>query len=768
MPSPLARALAAVLCCLPLALPAAAQADLGLTHVQTESVETEGNGDNVVGPGDEVRIDETVRTAAAMTGATGTIFSPTPGVSIQAGTSAFTDAAAGGQSRNVRGFRAVLASDMTCGANLNFTLTMTASGGQDGSVNFRVPTGGTGPLRSHDPIGLPEGVPEGGAANLAVTVGDVGRVKAMEVRIGSITHPRLDDLRLVLVAPDGFQVVLADPGDLAGGVMTDAIFAADGDSVAGATAPYTGRYKPRGDLGDLEGRVLDGTWTLRVQDTGSGATGTVDNWGLKAARAFCSGIPKAVFTTDPPVVSPGGTVQFDGSASSDSGGAIVSYEWDLDGDGQFDDGTTPQVERTYPTRTSVLVKLRVTDDDGLTGVRSYRLPVTERPTARLVPSPASPLTGETVRLGGGTSSDPDPGGSIVRYQWVVEGQDPSDYDTQGTPYLDVAFATPGTKSVTLIVTDDDGAQDVAQVAVVVRNRPPAAAIADPGLTLRDRVTTLSAAGSTDPDGTIVDYAWDLDGNGVHETSSGASPTIDHTFAAAGPATVGVQITDDSGATATATRSLVVTRAPVVTVTATPSPVSLRRSVTFDASGSSDPDDPAAALGYEWDLENDGIYEAPGAATRTTSWATAGLRTVKVRVTDPSGAKTVGSVDVLVRNVVPIAAIAATPAAPTAGQPTQLSAAGSVDADGTIVRYQWDLDGDGAFEQDTGTTPSTSTTFANHGNLTVAVRLTDDDGGVGTKSLTIGVVRPPDATVPPGVTPVQPATTSPGTTPGTTP
>ena len=34
--------------------------------------------------------------------------------------------------------------------------------------------------------------------------------------------------------------------------------------------------------------------------------------------------------------------------------------------------------------------------------------------------------------------------------------------------------------------------------------------------------TFDASGSTDPDGTIVKYEWDLDGNGTYETNTGST------------------------------------------------------------------------------------------------------------------------------------------------------------------------------------------------------------------------------------------------------
>ena len=52
-------------------------------------------------------------------------------------------------------------------------------------------------------------------------------------------------------------------------------------------------------------------------------------------------------------------------------------------------------------------------------------------------------------------------------------------------------------------------------------------------------------------GTIVDYKWDLDGNGTYETDTGTTPTVSKTFASTGTTTIGLQVTDSKGATATA-------------------------------------------------------------------------------------------------------------------------------------------------------------------------------------------------------------------------
>ena len=46
---------------------------------------------------------------------------------------------------------------------------------------------------------------------------------------------------------------------------------------------------------------------------------------------------------------------------------------------------------------------------------------------------------------------------------------------------------------------------------------------------------------------------------------------------------------------------------------------------------------------------------------------------------------------------------------------QFNASTSTDVDGSIVKYEWDLDGNGSYETDTGTTKTTSRTYATAGH-----------------------------------------------------
>jgi hypothetical protein len=91
-------------------------------------------------------------------------------------------------------------------------------------------------------------------------------------------------------------------------------------------------------------------------------------------------IPEARFTYDPKPARAGEPVHFDASASDDDpSDPIVSYQWDFDGDGQFDDGTGREIDHVFAEPGKYDVGLLVTDDDGDTDTTVETVHVLERP-----------------------------------------------------------------------------------------------------------------------------------------------------------------------------------------------------------------------------------------------------------------------------------------------------------------------------------------------------------------------------------------------------
>ncbi|MDA0168685.1 choice-of-anchor D domain-containing protein [Solirubrobacter taibaiensis] len=107
-----------------------------------------------------------------------------------------------------------------------------------------------------------------------------------------------------------------------------------------------------------------------------------------------NGTPSALATAEPASGPVPLHVQFDGSESSDSNGDEISYAWDLDGDGTFDDSTGVAPTFTYTEPGRHIAKLRVTDNGGLTDTMSVMITAGELPRP-VITSPTTTYTWAT-------------------------------------------------------------------------------------------------------------------------------------------------------------------------------------------------------------------------------------------------------------------------------------------------------------------------------------------------------------------------------------
>ncbi len=90
------------------------------------------------------------------------------------------------------------------------------------------------------------------------------------------------------------------------------------------------------------------------------------------------------------------------------------------------------------------------------------------------------------------------------------------------------------------------------------------------------------------------------------------------------------------------------------------------------------------------------------------------------------------------DVPPVAALSISPNPAEIGQSVNFDATASSDADGTVTKYQWDLDGNGSLETDTGTTPKTSRTYMTAGTINVRVLVTDEKGMTNSETFTLDI------------------------------
>src|SRR4051794_1273844 len=122
--------------------------------------------------------------------------------------------------------------------------------------------------------------------------------------------------------------------------------------------------------------------------------------------------PTAVATANPTSGAVPLTVAFDGHGSSDPDGDALTYAWDLDGDGQYDDATSATPSFTYTAAGTVTAGLRVSDPAGNSDTDTVTITAGAPPTAT-ISSPAAGTTwkvGDTIAFSG---SGTDSGGQAL-------------------------------------------------------------------------------------------------------------------------------------------------------------------------------------------------------------------------------------------------------------------------------------------------------------------------------------------------------------------
>jgi len=242
-------------------------------------------------------------------------------------------------------------------------------------------------------------------------------------------------------------------------------------------------------------------------------------------------------------------VQFDASGSSDSDGAIVSYSWSF-GDGSAP-GTGNMTYHLFPTASTFVVTLTVTDDDGATATSTQSVSLAPANVAPVASFTQTSIGSNWVRLDATASSDSD--GTIVSYSWNFGDGSPA--GTGNVTYHQ--FPVASSFLVTLTVVDDDGATGTSSQVVDLSppaQAPTAAFTYSPTFPIVGQLITLNGTSSSDPDGSIVQYRWDLNADGVYDASG---PVVQGSFGAAGAALVRLDVTDDDGLTGSVTQTIVV-------------------------------------------------------------------------------------------------------------------------------------------------------------------------------------------------------------------
>lgn len=459
----------------------------------------------------------------------------------------------------------------------------------------------------------------------------------------------------------------------------------------------------------------------------------------------------------------------------------------------------PEAQRVLDNLPEYCVSLRVTDDTGPPGRESlptrYCINLTVPPTPPTADAdPTDPpeqayhiLLGDDVIVDGSQSFDPDDDDYIRWYRWDMtyaeadgfqpdveredENEDGEEARTELTAaqLADFGIDAIGVYPIRLQVEDAFGQSNVDDSTLTVHPRNPTArAVANPNPAACGARVTFDGSRSNHPHPRveIQGYAWDFDGDGQYDDAQGVVATHRYDqFTFDGPIEAGLQVTDSNGNTASVTVPVRVdqgNRAPVAVAggyrdgdgrVVGPYVIAVGDPLALDAAGSNDPDAACgdAIVSYEWFLNGDGAPDAQGPEVDLT-WAQlngvgidrAGQYDVRLRVTDRFG---VTAENVVTLRVVPGPDAAATASPDRTGCGNQVvfsgetsRAFGPPEQGFRIVSYEWDLDGDGQYDDAQGARVTRAAVGLPAGNgeirITAGLRITDASGRTDTTTVDV--------------------------------
>jgi PKD repeat protein len=421
-------------------------------------------------------------------------------------------------------------------------------------------------------------------------------------------------------------------------------------------------------------------------------------------------------------------VSYTGSSPS------LSYTWD------FGDGTTSTVERpthTYSMAGNYTVSLGVSDPDGTQDSDSmYVVVLNVRPIADAGAN-RTIVEGTTVQFDGGNSWDTTSDLPLLTYEWDFGDGSAGTGISQENKVVTHTYSQRGVYIVRLVVRDDDWQESNSAYFESQLITITGAAACNGTVYFSYGITNGSSSGNgTGGNGSSPaapsDIYWEF-GDG----SSGEGNEITHTFPGDGVYVVTLILTDNYGSLSIHTILVTVLNAPPVANAGGDKTANEDQTITFQGSGY---DHGGGALAYHWDF---GDGHSAETATATHAYTAQGTYAATLTVTDDVAATGTDSCQVSISNVAPTAGLT-TDATTAEGDIIGFDGSTSTDtsSDLPLLTYLWDF-GDGSTEM--GIVVSHS--YADNGDFTATLTVTDDDGAQDVTTIVMSIVNaPPSATI----------------------
>ncbi|MFZ5517729.1 MAG: PKD domain-containing protein [Candidatus Zhuqueibacterota bacterium] len=185
------------------------------------------------------------------------------------------------------------------------------------------------------------------------------------------------------------------------------------------------------------------------------------------------------------------------------------------------------------------------------------------------------------------------------------------------------------------------------------NDPPVADAGGPYTQAEGSTILFDAAGSSDPDGIVVQYEWDWQNDAIFDTTT-TSAVCNHRYTDDFYGQINLRVTDNEGGTHSDLASVTVYNVNPVAEAGGPYQGQPNVEIDCHASATDAGADDVPSLIYQWDVNGDGIYATYGQNIKV-KFANGGIYTIRLRVVDNDGGIGLDSATVNITNQPPVVA-----------------------------------------------------------------------------------------------------------------
>jgi PKD repeat protein len=406
----------------------------------------------------------------------------------------------------------------------------------------------------------------------------------------------------------------------------------------------------------------------------------------------------------PSMAQPGDTVTLDASRSKDplDSTAQLSFRFDADGDGIWDAPTsgfsnTGTARHAYTKEGVYRVIVEAQAKSGRTSRAEGRLMVRIPPTASIEIRPALPIAGTVCTLDARKSTVSSLGRQSFVVRWDLDNNGSWDVPAGGgftsATATTKALDGPGPFRVVLQVKDEAGltSKAIAEIPMTPVFRVMLLTLPDTALT---DVEFSAACQTSYPPSQIAEYDWDFDGKGNFSIKQ-EKHLQPHEYKKPGTYTVACRAVARNGNQSTLTRPIVVVSRSITVKAKVPAqgqaliPIEFGGDITAHHTR-------VGQVG--WDFDGDGTFDwsSPSSPKIKHAFAKPGTYHPVLRAISSDKHEWFDTASIAITPSVPPRAIAGGSVLAKKGDNVSLNGTGVVSA-GKIILYEWDFDGDGAYD-----------------------------------------------------------------------